>query len=289
MGEKGDDLFPRFKHAEQLLRAIHIGVFRETQQVRAPADHQRAHPAVLFRRLSGQQPQQLAHLPLLTTGQTGEPRGELVHRASLQLSGDDLRDGIKRIRRNRLFGVDHRLPNRAAPRDDHQQQPSVGNRHQLQMAEYLFLARRAGHHGGGVVRHAGKRFRNSRAQLLHLIDAVIEAALDKRGFFLAERHGVNHPIHVKPVCFIGGDSPGRRVRGIEIAKLFQIAHLVADGGGGELLFIFSGNRSGADRQRGHDVVVNDRLQDAILTINEIHARLPPFGCSLLLALNRFEC
>lgn len=157
------------------------------------------------------------------------------------------------------------------------------------MAEYLFLARRAGHHRGGVVRHAGKRFRDSRAQLLHLIDAAIEAALDKRGFFLAERHGVNHPIHVKPIGFIGRGFARPTCGGIEIAKLFQIAHLVADGSGGELLFIFSGNRSGADRQRGHDVVVNDRLQDAILTINEIHARLPPFGCSLLLALNRFEC
>ena len=157
------------------------------------------------------------------------------------------------------------------------------------MAEYLFLARRAGHDGGGVMRHARKRFRDSRAQLLHLIDAVIEAALDKRGFFLAERHRVNHPVHIKAICFIGGDPPGRGMRGIEIAKLLQVAHLIADGGRGELLFIFSGNRSGADRQRGHDVVVNDRLQNAILTINEIHARFPPFGCLLLLALKRFEC
>ena len=157
------------------------------------------------------------------------------------------------------------------------------------MAENLFLARRAGHHGGGVVRHARKRFRDSRAQLFHLIDAVVEAAFDERGFFLAERHRVNHPVHIKPIRFIGWDSPRRRVRGIEIAKFLQVAHLVADGGRRELLFIFSGNRSGADRQRGHDVVVNDRLQNAILTINEIHARFPPFGCSLLLALKRFEC
>ena len=79
------------------------------------------------------------------------------------------------------------------------------------------------------------------------------------------------------------------MRGIEIAKLFQVAHLVSDGRRGELLFVFSGNRSGTDWQSGQDIVINDRLQDAILTINELHARVPPFGRSLLLALNAVEC
>ena len=80
MGEKGDDLFPRFNHlSSSFARSTSAYSGKLSRFERPPTTSEPT--AVLFRRLSGQQPQQLAH-PLLTAGQTGEPRGELVHRAS---------------------------------------------------------------------------------------------------------------------------------------------------------------------------------------------------------------
>ena len=176
---------------------------------------------------------------LAAAGQAHQLAGQLAQAQALELAAQDARDRVQLIRRHRAAQLKHALLDRAASGHQDEQHPPVRDRHQLQVREHLLVSRGAGHHRGGVVRHAGERLGNAHGQIVHLMKPPVKAAVDELRLLLAQRQGPQHLIDVQAVGLVRWDASGGGVRGVEVAQLLQVAHLVADGGRGELLFIFA--------------------------------------------------
>ena len=88
---------------------------------------------------------------------------------------------------------------------------------------------------------------------------------------IAELRALHEAVDIKPVCLVRRDTPGGGVRLFEIPHLLKVGHLVADRCRGKADIRMLCDRAGADRRGGHDIIVNDRLQDLHFSCIQFHS------------------
>ena len=91
-------------------------------------------------------------------------------------------------------------------------------------------------------------------QLVNLCDF-----LGGHGVFFQER------IHIKAIPLFAGNAPGRCVRLFEIAHIFKLRHLIADGSRRAAQLLTFGEVFGADRLPAPDVLFHNGFQNLLFT------------------------
>ena len=172
-------------------------------------------------------------------------------------------------------GSDDRVLDDAQIGHDNHQRRAVGHRNQLNVPDAQRAQLRRDDHRrvvGRVREDAGR----AADYALHLIRAALEMLVHLLALVAGKARRFQQMIDVEPIGLYRRDSPRGGVRLVEVAKLLEVAHLVADRGGGEADAGLA--RNGA-RSHGHgrgDVVVDDRLKNQKLSIVQRHLAASPF-------------
>ena len=127
-------------------------------------------------------------------------------------------------------------------------------------------------------KHHGSIFRDAREHpcrllydLIYLIQPAGIMVADVTDLCIAELRALHEAVDIKPVRLVGWDAPGGGVRLFEIPHLLEVGHLVADRCGGKADICMLCNRAGTDRRSGHDIIVNNRLQDLHFSCIQFHS------------------
>ena len=106
---------------------------------------------------------------------------------------------------------------------------------------------------GNMAQHAG-RFPHDG---VHPLDAPLGKVLHLAELLRRKLCPLHHVVYIQPVRFIRRDPPRRGVRLLQISKLLQICHFVADGGRGDPERNILCNEFASDRSGGEDILVDD--------------------------------
>ena len=159
----------------------------------------------------------------------------------------------------------------AAPEIEHQQQALRRHRHQLHPLQHQLVERRRDRHAELLGQHA-QHLRGAPEHLLHRVARPHE--LGAQGLLrLAGGRGEPHDlVDVDPVGPVGRDPAGGGVGVKQVPLLLQVAHRVADGGGGDAQAVSAGDGLAPGRLRGLDVGLDDRLEHAELPVAQLFRR-----------------
>jgi len=111
----------------------------------------------------------------------------------------------------------------------------------------------------------------------------VELAFQTRAFDVGQNDRLHESIHEETVCGVGRDTACRRVRVEEITLLLQIAHRIADRGGGDAEFEAARDRATPGRLGRIHIGADDGIQylafsfgqfgtDQLSSLNPAHVR-----------------
>ena len=132
------------------------------------------------------------------------------------------------------------------------------------------------HDHRGVIRHRGERLRRLFHDGLDFVELRAHVRAYDLDLVVAQRRFLHHLIDVEAIRFVRRNASCGGVRLLQITQLFQIRHLVADGSARKIELLMLADRTGTDRRRGHDVLVDDRFENAEFPRIQFHIPPPPF-------------
>ncbi len=214
------------------------------------------------------------------------------HHAAVQPRPQVRQRGLAERRR----AVHHALLDPAGVRDQYQHQPGRRQRQQLHVPHRGPGQRRVLHDGDlpGQLRQQPYRTAHDVVQ----VDGAVQEVLDGAPLGAGKRLDAGQLVDEEAVALVRRDAPGARVRLGDEALVLQRGHVVADRGGGDTELVPLGQRLGADRLLGPDIVLDDGAQHFESAFTEHRAHLqsgrvtgarPGSSGSSSLALIRSEC
>ena len=164
-------------------------------------------------------------------------RHRLMERQPLKAFGQRLADGVERIAVEIACHLHHLIADNAHIRHDDDQRGCIRHRYELNRANLRHFPRRRQYHGG-VACQGGKHLCGVVYHILHLMHPPQKMSLDRRVAIRRNAPRLQQLIDIEPIRFCGRDASRGDMRLIEVAQFLQIAHLIADGRGGQAHVVF---------------------------------------------------
>ena len=180
---------------------------------------------------------------------------------------DDLRHAleISEFRTGRHFN--DLVLHKAGIRHDDGNHPVAVQRQKLQAAE-RGLGNLRCQHQRDILRHAGNDLGCLLKDFLDPLDSGPIPAVNDLFFMTGHRLRRKKIIYIKAIALRGGNPPGRCVQLLEVAQHLQIRHFIANRCRTHTQIVFPGNGTRAHGLRRGNIIINDRLQNPLLTFIE---------------------
>ena len=167
-----------------------------------------------------------------------------------------------------LGGGDDLVRDLPALGDEDGEELPFAQAHELDVLEHVGLGARR-HEHRRVRRQIGEHVGRFAERAVDVVAGDLIALRQLDALLLRERAHLEQRVDEEAQPLIGRHAPGRGVRLLEQARLFEIAHHVAHRGRRQVDAVAPRDRARADRLAGGEVLVNDGAEDLARAVVQI--------------------